>query len=100
MTDERLAYAKSYREGLKRKSFAMYGGAFCVLCEENQFEFLTLDHVGNSGFSHRKVDAGAQNIHIWLRKNDYPLGFRVLCFNCNMAESIRLKRETADEKLV
>jgi hypothetical protein len=53
----------------------------CHGCGESRVEFLTVDHIDGDGRSHRK------KIRIpfyeWLWQNEFPPGFRVLCFNCN-----------------
>ena len=30
---------------------------------------------------------GGYALHLWLKKNNFPDGFRVLCMNCNWAKS-------------
>ena len=35
---------------------------------------------------HRKETGGA-NLYVWLRKNNYPIGFQILCYNCNLVKS-------------
>lgn len=61
-----------------------YGGC-CACCGESRYEFLSIDHVGGTGASHRRDQPTAYKIIRWLRKNGYPPGFRVLCYNCNCA---------------
>lgn len=54
----------------------------CVCCGHGRV--LTIDHLGNNGAEHRlKIGNGANTLYSWLRKNNYPPGFRTLCFNCN-----------------
>lgn len=66
-----------------------YGGrCACPKCPDPEcsFVFLCIDHVDNNGAEHRKeIGSG---IYEWLRKNNYPDGFQVLCYNCNMGKSI------------
>lgn len=58
----------------------------CVCCGENNIEFLCLDHKDGGGNKHRKeIGLGGYAIYIWLRKEGFPKGYRVLCFNCNYA---------------
>lgn len=77
---------------LKMDAFNAYGGPKCTCCNESEIKFLTIDHINNNGASHRKEITAGKNknhkgsgykLYQWLRKNDYPPGFRVLCFNCN-----------------
>ncbi|MBT9158764.1 MAG: hypothetical protein DDT26_00011 [Dehalococcoidia bacterium] len=58
-----------------------YGGE-CEACGEREPDVLTVDHIQGNGAEHRK-EVPASQIHAWLIKNEFPRGFRVLCFNCN-----------------
>ena len=57
----------------------------CTCCGETQIKFLEIDHINGGGNEHRKTMEGT-NIYLWLKKNNYPEGFQVLCSNCNMAK--------------
>jgi len=69
----------------KMKAVNHYGGK-CVCCGEDEPKFLAIDHVENNGGEHRKT-LGNQTIYKWLRDNNYPTGFQILCHNCNMAKA-------------
>lgn len=43
--------------------------------------------IKNDGKEHRTLAKGA-NMASWLRRNGYPGGIQVLCFNCNLGKSI------------
>jgi len=58
-----------------------YGGK-CACCGETRKEYLTIDHIDGNGRKHKR-EMGFQDIYHWLRQNNYPEGFQVLCFNCN-----------------
>lgn len=61
----------------------------CACCKENTEEFLVIDHVDNNGSTHRKVTGGSgSHTYVWLYKHNYPKGFQVLCFNCNMGKQL------------
>lgn len=67
----------------KLEAFNHYG-CKCSCCGETIVDFLTIDHIGGGGNQHRKqLPQGGHSIYRWLKKNNYPEGFRVLCFNCN-----------------
>lgn len=51
-------------------------------CREDIPGFLTIDHISGGGHKHRK-EIGSSNFYRWIKKNNYPTEFRVLCFNCN-----------------
>jgi len=72
---------------LKLKVFKKYGGSSCQCCQETTLDFLTIDHINKDGAKHRKQIGF--NIYRWLRNNNYPYGFRVLCMNCNWALRFR-----------
>ena len=74
-----------YRENVRRAVFENYG-SFCACCGEDDIRFLSIDHVNNDGNHHRKTDPRAKDIYYWLRKHNFPEGFQVLCFNCNIGK--------------
>jgi hypothetical protein len=84
----RLAVAQ-----LRREVFAHYGGdpPCCACCGEQEDAFLTLDHVNGGGGAHRQSPGsrGTGGVLYWLRRNDYPEGYAVLCWNCHMAKDRR-----------
>lgn len=84
---------KLYAQKLKREVLTHYGGdpPKCACCGEKHLVFLTIDHIQGNGSEHRKKVCGGKggiNFYCWLRKNNYPDGFQVLCWNCNAAKSI------------
>ena len=64
-----------------------YGGK-CACCGETRKEYLSIDHKnGNGNKQKREIGvAGSTGLYYWLRQNNYPKGFQVLCFNCNMGK--------------
>jgi hypothetical protein len=73
---------------LRRKAelLSHYGGPICVCCEETRLEFLTLDHIDGGGSDQmRELRRLRTSFPTWIKKNDYPPGFRVLCLNCNFS---------------
>lgn len=60
-------------------------GNKCKCCGESHSEFLTIDHIRSNGAAHRRK-IGKRPIYPWLYINNYPRGFRILCFNCNCAK--------------
>lgn len=69
---------------LRAEVIERYGGR-CACCGESAFYFLTIDHINNDGAAHRR-QIGRASLYKWLRDNDYPKGFQVLCYNCNCAK--------------
>jgi len=62
------------------------GRLVCACCRESYY-FLTVDHIDGLGEQHRKEigNPGSNSIYIYLRRGNYPLGFQILCYNCNFA---------------
>lgn len=102
--DKRLAYGKKWRDSnqdkmrtyrhkfkdkLRRETFEAYGGPKCNCCGVDMFQFLSIDHINNNGKEHREElrSRGGTSFYIWLRKNGYPSGYQVLCFNCNISKA-------------
>lgn len=85
ITESRIASTRRQRRLRFRALFA-YGGECpnCDCCGENKIEFLVIDHKDGGGNAHRKEE-NITNIYRWLRSNNYPDGFRILCHNCNFS---------------
>jgi hypothetical protein len=77
---------KTARDNLKTEVFSHYcGGEVKCHCNEADLGLLTMDHVHGGGNKHRK-EVGTKtgyNFYSWLKKNSFPDGFQVLCWNCN-----------------
>lgn len=69
---------------IKKRTIEYYGGV-CKCCSESRIEFLCIDHINGGGTKHRKQVGGGTAFYLWLKRNNYPSGFRVLCHNCNGA---------------
>lgn len=76
------------REKLRSDVLQAYGNV-CKCCGEQERKFLCIDHINNDGAKHRKEFRlkSAQAMYTWLRKNNYPQGFQILCYNCNCAKA-------------
>lgn len=57
----------------------------CACCFETRIEFLSLDHIYGGGNKHRKEIGAGSSVYRWAKKNSYPQGLRVLCYNCNLS---------------
>jgi hypothetical protein len=76
---QRLRRIKDKIEVLKH-----YGGE-CVCCGELEVRFLTIDHIEGGGTKQRK-EIGKGNFYQWLKNNNFPDGFQIMCSNCNTAK--------------
>lgn len=81
---ERQKTRTKWRKALRAEGLAHYGGK-CACCGEKTDQFLGIDHMEGGGNKHRAT-MGRVSIYYWLKKNDYPKGFQVLCHNCNLAK--------------
>jgi len=72
--------------------FYSHGRMSCELCGEDDLDVLTIDHKDGNGADHRrKINAkGGDDVYLWLYRNKFPDGFRVLCRNCQRREALRL----------
>jgi 5-methylcytosine-specific restriction endonuclease McrA len=81
--------SKLNRQRNKKEVIEKMGGK-CTCCGETEIDFLTMDHVNNDGAQHRR-DAkigkrGGGDIWRYVRDNNYPPDFQILCFNCNYSK--------------
>src|SRR5258706_8581723 len=98
-----IQYRKEYftknQEALSEKSKAdvkklkllclnAYGGPICNCCQERIMEFLSIDHVNGNGNQHRLSigGLGGRRFYNWLKRNNFPPGFQVLCMNCQFGK--------------
>jgi hypothetical protein len=94
-TTARLAHNKSQRiKNLKLKVevFSAICGAetpfcMCVGCRLNFLGFLQVDHENADGNKHTVGTTGRRmhgpQLWRWIKRNNYPKGFQILCSNCN-----------------
>ncbi|MFA5202795.1 MAG: hypothetical protein WC708_00065 [Lentisphaeria bacterium] len=58
----------------------------CACCGLSNYEYLVIDHIDGGGCKHRKENKlNGRLIYHWLIQNNFPPGFRILCFNCNFS---------------
>ena len=76
---------KVWQLNVKAETMQHYGGTKCACCGELEIRFLTIDHINGGGNTHRKQIGRGRSIYSWLKRNDYPAGYQVLCYNCNCA---------------
>jgi hypothetical protein len=71
----------------KRKLISHYsnGHMCCACCGEMNLEFLSIDHINGGGNQHRREVGRGTSFYLWLIRQGFPTGFRVLCHNCNQS---------------
>ena len=58
----------------------------CSCCGEKEVKFLAIDHINGGGNKHRRTFKYGSYLYNFLRKNNYPKGYQILCHNCNLAK--------------
>jgi len=84
---ELLNTKKAYWKERRLTVLTHYSGGVlkCACCAESIYEFLCLDHIDGGGNTHRKA-LGSRYIYSWIITQGFPLGYQVLCHNCNQAK--------------
>lgn len=93
------------RRLIERKQTVMqhYGNCRCKKCGIADMDVLTIDHKDEAhGRAERKrlstgfkasvglyTNGGSANLYRYLIENDFPQGYQVLCFNCNIKKCAR-----------
>lgn len=86
----RSAEMRAYRANNKQIVFNHYGN-FCACCGENNFLFLSVDHVNNDGHADiwpsgaRKTGEG---LYLKIISMNFPKDYQILCMNCNWGKRI------------
>lgn len=82
----RKGYEKEVQK-LRTQAIQTYGGK-CLCCGEYDAKFLVVDHMNGGGNQHRREikSVGGYNFYRWLKKQGFPSGYQVLCWNCNYAK--------------
>lgn len=80
-----MNYSQRTRQRLRIEILSHYGGKtpLCSCCGESHIEFLSVDHINGGGAKHKRLLGGG--LYDWLKKNNYPSGYRILCHNCNQS---------------
>jgi len=108
----RNAYAKIYyhehkgdflrrqtvsRQRMKKEILEHYsnGVARCAHCRGEDLVVLCLDHVNDDGAYHRRTLGihGGYETYRRLKRDGFPEGYQVLCYNCNMRKHFELTKK-------
>ena len=89
---KRRELSSERQQRLKRYVIGHYsnGTNSCAFCSFDDMRALSIDHINGGGLKHIR---SVHNLYNWLIKNNYPLGFRVLCMNCQWIKRSE-KKET------
>ena len=94
---------EKWREDAKKTCLLHYSAGDIPMCSVDgctvtDIDMLQIDHIGNNGSAHRKEIAGKRKsaghlTYRWLIKNEFPMGFQVLCANHNIKKEIERRRD-------
>jgi len=59
----------------------------CACCGENEISFLQIDHQDRSKAVRKDIGDNGTALVRWLKKNNYPPGFQLLCPSCNFMKA-------------
>lgn len=68
---------------LRLEVIQAYGG-HCACCGNGFLPHLTIDHIEGGGTQDRQTRT--DSFYVWLRREGFPSGYQVLCFNCNFTK--------------
>lgn len=72
----------------------------CVKCGFNgHISALSIDHINGDGADHRR-QLGGSNMYRWIKNNDFPNTFQVLCMNCQFIKAYENKERPGAPKKI
>lgn len=88
----RQAYSQKHKREIKLEVLEHYGSK-CSCCGERNVNLLTIHHINGRHEKTAKEDIYAGiTLWNWLRLNNYPKGFQLLCYNCNCSMKNYMKQ--------
>ena len=90
-------YSHNLSASLKIEVMSYYsnGSIKCAHCGFDNLNALTLDHIADNGAQQRRdlgFPKGGIRMYRWLKANDFPDGYQVLCANCNLIKELDRRR--------
>ena len=90
---QRRLSSRVFRSKVRQETLAHYsnGTSCCLCCNECDSDVLSVDHINGGGRHQRQLLKlpGGWQFYLWLQKQNYPDGYRVLCHNCNWKLHLR-----------
>ena len=77
-------YTKKFHQKVKIEVSKHYGSK-CSCCGETNINLLTIHHINGRKTLNKEDKYTGIHLWIWLRSNNYPEVFRLLCYNCNLS---------------
>jgi len=86
-THQEVCQTRNQKSRVKLRNEVLIAyGSKCVCCGETELKFLAIDHINGNGNQHRKEVCPNGSLYAWIRKNNYPNDFQILCHNCNQSK--------------
>jgi len=87
--DKIKEHHKKYREENKIQVLEILGGCKCSLCNVTNPDYLTVDHIDETGYIDKKKGYSGHSLRLAVTNDTYPKdklsNLRVLCWNHNLA---------------
>ena len=114
---QQLQRQKNYKSRLRMSALIHYSKSIsnvdiptCACCGENSIiDFLCIDHIKGKKVMENddelvklgyKWQWDTNKLMLWLKNNNYPVGFQVLCHNCNFAKGMVKNNYTCPHELM
>lgn len=93
--DTQRKYKRKWLKMLKEKVYNHYSGGNikCAKCGFTDIRALSVDHINGNGSKHRQK-IGHGDTYRWLVNNNFPIGFQILCMNCQFIKKSENKECT------
>lgn len=72
------------RRRVRKIAVLEHYGRSCACCGEANPKWLTIDHIVPIGGTKARRAAGHGSMVDWLAKHNFPEGYQILCWNCNV----------------
>jgi hypothetical protein len=87
---KKLTYERQFHQKVRLKVLSHYSKSTlkCSCCGQGNTDVLAIDHIDGEGNKERKSlnRTGGSNFYRWLINSNFPEGYQILCYNCNMAK--------------
>ena len=98
--DKRLRYGLKHTAKLKVEVLQNYSPDLrCLKCGFTDIRALSIDHINGNGNKHRKsIGCYGSQFYTWLKNHNYPVGYQVLCMNCNFIKRFEQREDVRNSR--
>lgn len=98
--DRIVGLRKIKRQLVKLEVMSYYskGMPKCNNCGETIIDFLNIDHIKPRKEHGHPMTFGSEKIYKWLIRKNFPKGFQILCWNCNMIKQFQIREPKLSQK--